>query len=208
MEPIRKDLINQCTLGPVRGVERGRDTAQLPQVTGFHIGVISLPEQAETADCSMHPEIIEIQCRGRQSKTAAENMISTTGFFQRQFDGPGRRMVLVKQFTGQKFCLNRYRYMDMKGTGLLRDQGAKRCFEFSLTAVEQDSHGSLLWEIVGACHGILYTIFREKKSPKRNTPRNYRGVSNIKISSSQRELQSKPWGGCRWGRPQEPWCPQ
>ena len=60
-EPVRKYLIDHRALGPLRGVEVLGDTADLPQVSGLHIGVVSLLEQPEGAVGVRDAERVEIE---------------------------------------------------------------------------------------------------------------------------------------------------
>ena len=60
METVGEDLINNAALCPVGGSEVSGNTAELPHVAGFHIGVITLLEQAETAKGLGNKEIVEV----------------------------------------------------------------------------------------------------------------------------------------------------
>ena len=60
MEAVGENLINDTALCPVGGVEGSGNTAELPHIACFHIGVITLLEQAESAEGLGDIEVIEV----------------------------------------------------------------------------------------------------------------------------------------------------
>ena len=76
METVGEYLINGSALCPVGGGETGGNTADLPQIAGFHIGVVTLLEQAETAGAGGDVEIVEEKARFRDGEFTLKNIVS------------------------------------------------------------------------------------------------------------------------------------
>ena len=77
IKPIREHLIDGGTLGPIGSGEIRRDAANLPPVTGLHIGRIPFLEEPEAAVGLKDPEMVKIQAAVFQCEAAAEDLIHT-----------------------------------------------------------------------------------------------------------------------------------
>ena len=75
VKTVGENLIDGCALRPVRGGEVGGDAAQLPEIPGFHVGVVPLLEQAEAAALCIDDEIVEKQAGAGDGKLPLKNVI-------------------------------------------------------------------------------------------------------------------------------------
>ena len=144
VEAVGKYLINGRALRPVRGGEIRGDAAQLPEVTGLHVGVVSLLEQAEAAALSIDDEIVEKQAGEGDGKLPLENVIRALFHLECQSSILRPGAVLVIKDAGDLRRQDGGGNMDMQGADLPRRQGSEGGLELGLLAVVKDSHGGLL----------------------------------------------------------------
>jgi len=144
VEAVGKYLINGRTLRPVRGGEIRGDAAQLPEVTGLHVGVVSLLEQTEAAALRIDDEIVEKQAGEGDGKLPLENVIRALSHLERQSSILRPGAVLVIKDADDLRRQDGGGNMDMQGADLPRRQGAEGGLELGLLAVVKDSHDGLL----------------------------------------------------------------
>ena len=143
-EPVREDLIDQCTLGPVGGGEVCRDTADLPAVTGLHVGFVADFEQAEAAGSGGDPEEIEKQTALRKAEGTLENVVGSLLLRKvHQYRLGGCAMLMVDDALDLG-GLNGGGDVDVQRTDLIGDQCTERIFVLKLLAVKQNAHNGLL----------------------------------------------------------------
>ena len=126
MKTVGEDLIDGCAPGPVRGVEVRRNTADLPQITGLHVGIVALLEQPEAAVGIIDIEIVEVQAGAGNGKFAAPDLIGTLNGLLCEAN------VLCAGFAVLVFEQQRHRRgpdsagnVDMHGAHLTGGQGAE-----------------------------------------------------------------------------------
>ena len=95
-KPVGEDLVDGGALGPVRGGEVRRDTAQLPQIPGLHVGIVPLLVQPEGAFPVMDAEEIEVQAGFRQGEGHPENIVGTLLQLEVHVVGPVGGVVLIQ----------------------------------------------------------------------------------------------------------------
>ena len=126
MKTVGEDLIDGCAPGPVRGVEVRRNTADLPQITGLHVGIVALLEQPESAALLVDIEIVEVQAGVGNGKFSAPDLIGVLNglFCQRNILDAGLAVLIFEQ---QRHCRGAHgaRDMDMHAAHLPGGQGAK-----------------------------------------------------------------------------------
>ena len=145
VEPVGEDLVNGCAFGPVGGVEVLGDAADLPQVAGFHIGIVTLLKQAETTVVGVDEEVIEIQSGMGNGEFTAPDFVCTLLILAQQRDDLGSGgAVIIAQDTGHLGGHNRGGNVDVQRTDLIGGQCAEGGLILGQLAVIEDSHGSLL----------------------------------------------------------------
>ena len=126
METVRENLIDGCTLGPIGGLEIGGNAAHLPQGAGFHIGVIPLLEQAETALGGGDVEIIEIKAGFGEGHLTAPDFIGAGNGLPGKVDLlDGGSAVITLGDTGNFGGLDSNGNVDIQRTDLVRSQRAE-----------------------------------------------------------------------------------
>ena len=135
IEPVREDLVNGSALGPVRGLKVRRNTAQLPQVAVFHVGVVPLLEQPEASVGGINIEVIKVQAGVGNGKIAAEDLVGSPAALLAQLNVLGICAVVVVQNAEDPGRPDRSGNMNVKGAGLPRHQGAEGGLVHGLLAV-------------------------------------------------------------------------
>ena len=144
-EPVREDLINGGALGPVGGMEVRGDAADLPQVAGLHIAVVTLLEQPEAAVPGGDIEIVEEQTRMGEGKFAAPDLIGGCGDLLHKGDLlEGGGAVIAFQDADHLPGVYGDGNMDIQRAGFIGNQRTEGLFVHGRFAVIKDSHGSLL----------------------------------------------------------------
>ena len=144
VEAVGEYLIDGSALGPVGGTKVGGNTADLPQVAGLHIGVITLLEQAEAAAAGADIEIVEEKARFRNRELTMKNIVSPALHLVFQRDFLRGSAVFMIENTGDPGGLNGGGNVNMQRAELIRYQSAERGLVLKLFAVEQNSHMVLL----------------------------------------------------------------
>ena len=136
VKPVGENLIDGGTVGPFRGFKIRRDTAELPKVPCFHVGIVAALEQTETAGAGGDVEIVEKQPHILKGELGAPNVIGA--LFELEFHGhrPGMAAIGVIENAFYLGGLHRGGNVDAQSTRLLRHKGAEGLFELTLLAVE------------------------------------------------------------------------
>ena len=139
-EPVREDLVDHRPPGPVRGIVLLGDAVQHPQVPGFHIGVVSLLEQAEAALVVVDDKVIEVKSPLLQCEVPPEDPVGAVPGLRIQGKGKGGGAVLPGYQAVHPFGAYRLRHMDAHSTKLPRRQYPKGRLILGQLAVIQDPH--------------------------------------------------------------------
>ena len=140
VETVREDLVDNAALCPVGGGERTGHAAELPHITGFHIGIISLLEQAETAERLGNVKVVEVKARVRHGKSALKQVVRTFLFLEGEVGVHGMAAICPVDDAADHGSLYRGRYVNGHGAFRIGGQGAERGFVLELFAVVKDSH--------------------------------------------------------------------
>ena len=144
VEPVGEDLVHGGTLGPVGGGEVCRDTADLPAVTGFHIGLVAEFKQPEAAGLGGDPEEVEKQSALLEAEGSLENIVGSLLLFEVHGHCLGSGTVLMVDDALDLGGLDGGGDVDVQCTDLIGDQRTEGIFVLQLLAVEQNSHNGLL----------------------------------------------------------------
>ena len=140
VETIRKHLIDHTTLCPIRGGEIRRDTADLPQRTSLHIGVIAIFEQPEATGAGGDAEIIEIQAAAIQHQIALIDIVSTADPLQGHRHGLFRRTVFLLHHNFHRGGIHGGGDMNVQEAILPRLQRAEGQLVLGFFTVIQNTH--------------------------------------------------------------------
>ena len=139
-EPVRENLIEHRALGPVGGVEVRRNTAQLPQVSRLHVGVVPLLEQTEAAVRRLHPEVVEEQSGMGDGEVPGEYVVGPPALRQIQRHGKGMGAAFIAEQAVYHGRAHAGGYMDVEGALLPGGQGSKGCLVLGELAVVENPH--------------------------------------------------------------------
>ena len=132
MEPVGENLIDGSALCPVRGGKVRRNTAKLPAVPGFHIGVVALLEQAEAAGSGGDVKIVEVQPGMRQGELALVDVIGPTLDLVLHGDRVAGGSVLMIKLHHDLGGLDGGGNVNVKSTALVRGERPKGIFIHTL----------------------------------------------------------------------------
>ena len=155
MKTVGEHLVDHSALGPIGSGKICGNAADLPQIAGFHIGIVTHLIEVEAIIAVSNAEAVEIQTAGIQREFATEQFISAQFFPIFHGDDHFFAAIFIADAAFHRLCLDGGRNMDAEGACFAGGQCSEGGFELGLLAVEKNTHGVLLWvnDLT-----VLYTI--------------------------------------------------
>ena len=157
-EAVREDLVHSSALRPLGNGKIRRNTADLPKIAIFHVGIVAVFEETETAGLGGDIKIIEVQSSAIEEEITTEDLVRTLCFLIIQTERKGTTAIFSQNDAFHLRGLHGGGDMDAQCAVLFRYQRAERIFELQLLTVVQNTHRCLLikWQVTPFLLSLLY----------------------------------------------------